>query len=99
MSTRAVTPEAPAASEPNSTFLPTDEHYRLTGEKSGETGIDPRAQREERKAREAAERNEKSAVNQEESATSGDAETAEASAASTSNGAPGGISRTSIRPT
>ena len=32
MSTHAVTPEASAASEPNSSLLPTDKNYRLTGE-------------------------------------------------------------------
>ena len=31
MSTRAVTPDAPAVSERNSNFLPSDENYRLTG--------------------------------------------------------------------
>ncbi len=88
MTTKAVTPEAPAVSESNSSFLPTDEHYRLTGEKSAEAVHDPRAQREERRTREAAERNEKRAVKEEESATSTEkseksAETAAAPAAAT----------------
>lgn len=75
MPTPAVTTEAPAVSESNSTFLPTDEHYRLTGEKSAEPVHDPRAQREERKAREAAEeREKKAAVTQEASAASGSTE-------------------------
>lgn len=41
MSTRAVTADAPAASEPISEFLPTDKNYRLTGELPAETGERP----------------------------------------------------------
>ncbi len=84
MSTRAVTPAAPAAAferEPASQFLPDDKHYRLTGElpEEIETAASQRVDENDRVTREPAE---KSAETEGASAAS-DSDTAAASEAAT----------------
>lgn len=76
MSTRAVTADAPAASEPISEFLPTDKNYRLTGELPAET-----EERSARSAEDEEQENEHHAPSNEEDPAPSNSDTAAASEA------------------
>ena len=78
MSTRAVTPDAPAVSissseDRTSNFLPTDEKYRLTGEMPSESEHDPRQVREQNRAKAAGK--ERPSAKEDDSATPGETKT------------------------
>ena len=71
MSTRAVTPDAPAVSERNSNFLPSDENYRLTGAMpDASSERDVRDTRDENRQEDATGQRNKSAVTEEAPAAS-----------------------------